>query len=95
VRDPCSSRDRREAELDEELRLHLERETERRIAQGMDAEEARQLARREFGAIESLKEECRDARGTATFDALLRDTRHSVRRLVTHDSLMNCGRQKR
>jgi predicted permease len=75
-------RDRREDDLSEELRLHLERQTEAWIAQGIDPAAAKQRARRQFGNIESLKEESRDARGTAAWDALLRDTRHAGRRLV-------------
>ena len=35
-----------------------------------------------FGSVESLKEECRDARGTGVWDALVRDTRHAARRLL-------------
>jgi predicted permease len=77
-------RDRREDDLSEELRLHLERQTEAWIAQGIDPAEAKQRARRQFGNIESLKEESRDARGLATWDAIVRDTRHAARRLV-HD----------
>ena len=51
----------RESDLNEELQLHLERETER---------------------LQAIKEASRDARGTAAFDALARDTRYGVRRLV-------------
>ncbi len=75
-------RDRRERELGEELQLHVEREIERRVADGTPAHEARQQALRMFGSVESLKEECRDARGTAAWDSLVRDTRHAARRLV-------------
>jgi hypothetical protein len=75
-------RRRREDELSEELRLHLERQAEQWIAQGVDPEEARQRARRQFGNLESLKEQSRDARGTASWDALVRDTRHAARRLA-------------
>ncbi len=35
-----------------------------------------------FGNVESLKEECRDARRTAFVEHLRRDTRHAVRRLL-------------
>jgi predicted permease len=75
-------RNRSESDLNEELRLHIEREIERRVAAGTAEEAARQQTLREFGGVESLKEECRDARGTEVVDALLRDTRHGVRRLV-------------
>ena len=72
----------READLSEELQLHLERETERLQASGLAREEARLQARRLFGGVEQIKEECRDARGAAALDALARDTRYALRRLV-------------
>jgi macrolide transport system ATP-binding/permease protein len=72
----------RESELREELQLHLERDTERLQAGGVSPEEARLQAMRLFGGVEQIKEDCRDARGTAALDALARDTRYGVRRLV-------------
>ena len=75
-------RDRRESDLSEELQLHLDREIERLQASGLSREEARLRARRLFGGVEQLKEECRDARGTGSWDALVRDTRQGLRRLV-------------
>ena len=72
---------RRESELNEELRLHLERETERLQALGLSQDDARYQALRLFGGVEQVKEECRDTRGTASFDALVRDARYGVRRL--------------
>jgi predicted permease len=75
-------RDRRESDLSEELQLHLERETERLHTSGMSRDEARLKALRLFGGVEQIKEASRDARGTAGWDALVRDTRHGLRRLV-------------
>ena len=75
---------RRESDLNEELQLHLERETERLEASGLSHEEARRQARRLFGGVEGVKEASRDARGIAAWDALVRDTRHGLRRLA-HD----------
>jgi hypothetical protein len=75
-------RDRREADLDEELRLHLEREAERLQRRGMSREQGLLQARRSFGGVEQVKEQCRDARGTAAWDALVRDTRYGTRRLA-------------
>jgi len=72
----------REAELREELQLHLEREADRLQASGLSREEARLQAGRRFGGVEQIKDACRDARGTAALDALARDTRHGLRRLV-------------
>ena len=75
-------RDRRESDLSEELQLHLERETERLQASGLSREEARLQALRLFGGVEQIKEAARDARGTGAWDALVRDTRHGLRRLI-------------
>ncbi|HYL77788.1 MAG TPA: ABC transporter permease [Bryobacteraceae bacterium] len=55
-----------EQELEEELRYHLERETE----EGADIENFQQR-----------KEECRDMRGWNVLDNLLRDTRYAIRQL--------------
>jgi predicted permease len=75
-------RGRRESDLSEELQLHLQREIERLQASGLSREAARLQALRLFGGVEQIKEACRDARGTATWDALVRDTRYGIRRLV-------------
>jgi predicted permease len=75
-------RGRRESDLNAELQLHLERETERLQASGLTREEARLQALRVFGGVEQIKEASRDARGTAAWDALVRDARQGLRRLV-------------
>ncbi len=72
----------RESDLNEELQFHLEREAERLQVSGLSPEHARLQALRLFGGVEQVKEASRDARGTAAFDALARDTRDAVRRLV-------------
>ena len=59
------SRARFEREMREELRLHIERREDDLIASGTNPHEARRRARIEFGAIESYKEQCRDASGFA------------------------------
>lgn len=75
-------RESREAELREELQLHIERETERLQANGLPQEEAHRLATRRFGSVEEVKEACRDARGAAALDAIARDARYALRRLL-------------
>ena len=75
-------RDRRESDLSEELQIHLERDIERLQAGGLSREDARYEALRLFGGVEQIKEASRDARGTGAWDALVRDTRHGLRRLV-------------
>jgi predicted permease len=72
----------READLNAELQLHIERDIERLQASGLSREEARLQAMRQFGGVEQIKEASRDARGTAAFDALARDARYGLRRLV-------------
>src|SRR5687767_14086346 len=72
-------RDRREADLREELQLHLEREAERLQASGMSRDAARLHARGVFGGVEQIKDECRDARGTAFVDDTVRDIFYALR----------------
>jgi putative ABC transport system permease protein len=71
-----------EAELDEELRYHLERVSERHIASGMEREEARMAALRGFGGFLLKKEECRDARGIVLYESLWQDLRYGARMLL-------------
>jgi putative ABC transport system permease protein len=75
-------RDRVETELDEEIRFHLEKEIEQRVREGLSPEEARHQSVLRFGAVQSLKEECRDARGLEFLDHFMRDSRHAIRRLA-------------
>jgi predicted permease len=70
-----------EAEIEEELRFHLERQTEKYVRGGLRREEAMRRARLEFGGIELAKEECRDARGVCFLDTLVQDVRHGLRTL--------------
>ncbi len=76
-----------ERELSDELRFHLERQIELNIRAGMSAQEARSAALRAFGGVEQLKEECRDARGTAFIENLLRDLRQAWRMLYKSPAL--------
>lgn len=70
-----------EAEMNEELRAHLERETEKLMAAGVAREEAMRRARLRVGGYEQLKEECRDARGVRLLETLRQDVRYGVRTL--------------
>ena len=62
-----------DADLDEELRFHIEMATTQRIEQGMDPERARQSAMRDFGGVSYHREEARDARGVRPIEDLLQD----------------------
>jgi predicted permease len=70
-----------EKRLDQELRFHFESQVAVNIRAGMTEEEARRRARLEFGALESVKEECREARGTALVESTWQDLRYSLRTL--------------
>src|SRR5215471_20792282 len=70
-----------EQELEEELRYHIERQTEELIAKGMTVEEARRAALRAMGGVELRKEECRDMRRVRLIEDLIQDLRYGLRTL--------------
>lgn len=70
-----------EEELDDELRFHLERQTEKYIRGGIVQEEARRRVRLEFGGVDQIKEDCRDARGVSVLEAFSQDVRYGLRML--------------
>ncbi len=74
-------KDQLETELDAELRFHFERQVADNTRQGMPEEEARRRARLEFGGLDQVKEDCRDARGTFWVEATLQDIRFALRTL--------------
>ncbi len=63
-------RGRFEQELDEELRFHLEMETQKNIELGMSPRKARNQARRTFGGFSQTKEDVRRLRGLEVIDPL-------------------------
>src|SRR4051812_11567013 len=69
-----------ERELDEELRFHIEMETEKNVRAGMNPADARRRALRDFGGVEPTKEAHRDVRGRF-FEELAADTRYALRTL--------------
>ena len=77
-------RSRVEHDIDEELRYHLDRQTDEFIASGMNATEARHAALRAMGGFEQRKEECRDTLGLRVLDEVQQDTGYALRRLVKH-----------
>jgi putative ABC transport system permease protein len=68
-----------EAEMDEELRSHFEKQVEKLVASDFSREEAVRRARLEFGGHEQLQEECRDARGVSVIETLFQDVRYALR----------------
>jgi predicted permease len=70
-----------DAEMRDEMRAHVELQTERNIAAGMDADEARYSAMRRFGNMASLQERARDGRRILWLENLYRDATFAVRTL--------------
>jgi predicted permease len=68
-----------ESELADELGFHLEAQVEKYMRSGMTREEAQRRARLEFGGVEQVKEECREARGVEWIEMLLHDLRYALR----------------
>ena len=75
-------RSQAEYELDEELRYHIEQQTEQNIRMGMSSEEARYAARKAFGGVEQAKEHSRDARGVRWLEEFWQDLRQGARTLL-------------
>jgi predicted permease len=85
-------RAREEAEMDEELRFHLEMETGRLVREaGLGPTEARRRAAVAFGGVDKTKEEVREARGLAWVPGLSLDARLGARMLVKHRGLTLIG----
>lgn len=72
------ARRRAESELDEELRLHVEMETQANIERGMPPGEARRIALRDLGGVEQTREAVRDVRRW-NLDAVWQGLRYCVR----------------
>ena len=68
-----------DAELEEELRSHIERETERNVANGMTPAAARDAARRAFGNVSVAREQARDAMRWPMLEELGQDVAYAVR----------------
>ena len=84
--------DRVAAEMHDEMRFHVELETERLMReQRLPPEEARRRALVSFGGVEKYKEAGRDVRGLRWLDALLLDSRFGIRMLLKHRGLTMVG----
>ncbi len=72
---------KREVELEEEVRSHLEMAANARVERGEDKKEAERWVRREFGNVELVKEVTRDVWGWRWLEDLLEDARYGLRML--------------
>ena len=73
---------RQEKELDAELRFDCEQRVAEHIRAGKSEAEARRAVQLEFGGLEQVKEECREARGLHLLDTLQRELRYALRGML-------------
>jgi len=72
-----------EERMDEEIRFHIDMETDRLVREeGLDPAEARRRALVAFGGVEKFKEELRDGRGFPWVRGLSLDLKLGCRMLV-------------
>jgi predicted permease len=73
------ARSRREAELCDEVRAHLDRLAEDHRQRGLSPRAAEAAARRDFGGVDQMKEAYRDQRGLPVVEAAARDVQYALR----------------
>src|SRR5947208_3499662 len=70
-----------DAEMDEEIRSHLQMQTQENIEAGMNPEEARYASLRQFGWAESIKATCLEQRGVSWIENFAQYVRFGARML--------------
>jgi predicted permease len=70
-----------DADLEEEMRLHLELCQQERLESGMGADDARAAARRRFGNVTALREKSHTAWGWEWFEQFVQDVCYGLRML--------------
>jgi len=68
-----------EQEMNEEMRFHFEQQVAANIASGMTPEEARRRAALQFGAVDSVKESCREERRGFWLETVWSNIRYGLR----------------
>jgi hypothetical protein len=70
-----------DAELQNEIEIHMRQLTNEAMAEGKSEGEARAMALREFGPIDAIKEKCRDTRRVSRIQDFGKDLHYGVRML--------------
>jgi len=70
-----------DAEMDEEMRLHIQNRADDLERSGLSRGEAERRARIEFGGVERFKEEVRETKWVTHLDSLFRDFLYAIRNL--------------
>jgi len=68
-----------DADLDDELRAHLDAQIQKHQRAGLSHEEAVRRANIEFGGLEQIRADCRDARGVSVIETVAHDLRYAAR----------------
>lgn len=75
-------KDQWDQSLNEEIEFHLEMQMQENIRRGMNPDEARHAALRQFGGVEQRKEEWRDAQFLPRLESWWQDARYALRALM-------------
>jgi macrolide transport system ATP-binding/permease protein len=70
-----------ENELDDELQFHVEQQVEKLMRSGLTRQDALRQTRLKFGAVDHVKEDCRESRGITFLETTVRDIRYALRQL--------------
>jgi hypothetical protein len=73
-------------DLDDELRFHVEMETELNLRKGLSPANARRAALLSFGGVQRYREQYRAERGSRGLERLAQDVRYAARRLARERS---------
>ena len=71
-------RDRADRDLARELRFHLDERVAELVAEGMEPAAARRTATREFGALPSIEQQCRETRRVGAVANFAQDLRYAL-----------------
>ena len=69
-------------DIDEELRFHVEMETEENVRRGMEPAAARREALKSFGNLCAVRDAAYEVRGGGMLESILRDARYGARTLL-------------
>ena len=72
---------RREAELSEEIREHLDLLAQEHVRRGLSPDEARVAARCDFGGVDQIKDAYREQRGLPLVETVAHDLQYACRTL--------------
>src|SRR6187551_447594 len=75
-------RNQLDSEMAEEMRAHVDLQTQRNLAAGMNPDEARYAAQRQFGNVGVIQQQAREGRGWVWLEQLGQDLRYAVRMLA-------------